>query len=1010
MLRSGKRLSAITVIIVILANAAAPALATTISPGEALSLGDFSYTYTGDLFVDAHSLFAELPTYQFIRDYHFAEDCLSQINSFFGKTLATAYNAIRLNFDDAYIAIVADIMLSMNMQDCAQSIAELRQAERLLDLMDVIEGIADTVLISGNELSNAIAVIDEYRGIVQSGGTLSAAQLRDFNSVLEISDSAINQAFIQGLLTSVTGVTDKLGILYDIYQGVELLSDIVSLYQALDTFQTIGDVYLNVLKEDIEMAELLGEERLAKALRPFYEAVYEKVYGDGLDAADLSRMAIGAKTGDIVTTVLDVFLDEVVQGLASAANALGLTLSFVTTTGANGTVAAGVGRALGGVYLGYSIGTFANNILFNTDDVTECFKFMEAVSAFERVNSKTLKLYEDILRLNPSSEAAQNFHSAFTMQLGIELNALGTYIDWMSSMDAGLINWQHDAYVEAIEAAEELMSSWRDKSCCERMPYLERVLPNLYNPEDSPASAQTTGEPVPTPTTSPTSDLYYEVREVPHNDMDAVLILDTSGSMSEYNLRANKQILTYAKEAAQAFIDQALKNNINYRVGLGVFNSSATSIMELTDVSGIDTLRSAIWRLGANGQTNISAGFDLGAQMLRDQGRPNARHMLLLFSDGVHNTGGVDPVTAGWAAQQGSGGVHTDIYTIGMVGALSEPEREQIRKVLNQPYAVRYIEIDGEKDLEGVFYLLGSVSGNSLSSYNVLRVTGCTEIELTNTATGERLGSMSNAFQASFGSLYVTTDGYEKIFFLSEDTYQLRVAGGKTGGRINIHMETLDGKGVVTQDIRHYQLDNGNPGTRLIATLSFTNDMFQLSDMSFNPLDPNAIDPFTGQIADVEIEPANGFLTRGKADVYSAPSSKSTKVGSVGQGERYKDEFRVIWSDGNWYFIEYDLGTGNTRNGVKRGYVEKTNVEIVDGWVPQMFSLGISAELKKGTELTAMPYNFGSEIKVVRNMKEGDKVTIITYYNAPDGYAYAYVEYGSGSKAERGYLLASAVH
>ena len=491
--------------------------------------------------------------------------------------------------------------------------------------------------------------------------------------------------------------------------------------------------------------------------------------------------------------------------------------------------------------------------------------------------------------------------------------------------------------------------------------------------------------------------------------MDAVLILDTSGSMTEYNLRANKQILTYAKEAAQAFVNQAMSLNEDYRVGLGEFNDTSRQILGLTDQTGMTTIRNSIWGLTGGGQTNVAAGFELGARILRNEARPNARRMLLLFSDGVHNTGSKDPVAAGYEAQMGSNGIPTDIYTIGMVGALSEAERVQIRKVLDQPYAVRYIEIDGERDLEGVFYVFGAISGNAMQSHNILRITGCTEVELAKTSTGELLSSANRMFQASFGSLYVTQDGYDKIFMLENDSYSLRIAGGKTGGNLGINMEVLDGRGVVARDIKHYRM-YGTPGTRLTVNLSFGDGGFTLHDSSFNPLDPNAIDPFTGRVHTADVEPANGFLTRGKSTVYSAPSGKSAKIGTVSQGIRYKDEFRVLWSDGNWYYIEYDLGVGSgPRNGVKRGYIERQNVEIVDGWVPVMFSLDNPAQIDYRVDLVSIPFNYGTKITVVRTMKESEWVTVINYWNAPNGYAYAYVQYGSSSSAERGYVAMDAL-
>lgn len=372
-------------------------------------------------------------------------------------------------------------------------------------------------------------------------------------------------------------------------------------------------------------------------------------------------------------------------------------------------------------------------------------------------------------------------------------------------------------------------------------------------------------------------DLYAEVREIPSSHMDAVLMMDTSGSMGSRSAHRNKMIISYAQEAAEVFIKQAFSGSTDARVALGTFASSARGLQDMTAKDDIASLHSAVNGIRVGGQTNIADGFARASQMLDESGRKDARQVLVLFSDGIHNCEG-DPVDAGKQAMTGKNGSQRDIYTVGLVGALSDTEKRKVRTILDRSYAVRYIEIDEEEQIEGAFYLLGLAASDGDPEHRIhtLRVRGAGRVEVTDKHTGEVLAS-GQTDRCSFGSLYMAGGDYEAIYLLNEGEYDLRVYGEDVR-TIGIVMETIDGRAVSVSkpaDLRF----NGDAGTRLSAQFSFVDGTFDLEDQSFDPYTYHGNDPFTGKyyapryelkVASGIANLPNGGLVSQRSNGYSA--------------------------------------------------------------------------------------------------------------------------------------------
>lgn len=123
---------------------------------------------------------------------------------------------------------------------------------------------------------------------------------------------------------------------------------------------------------------------------------------------------------------------------------------------------------------------------------------------------------------------------------------------------------------------------------------------------------------------------------------DIAMVFDVSGSMNWASGEPGESKITALRNAADAFVD-FIDLAGGSRVSMTEFASTAgdTSpafgIQDL-DAGSIGTAHTAIANLTASGSTNIIAGVTAGVAQLTGLASPNPRQMLLLFSDGRHNT------------------------------------------------------------------------------------------------------------------------------------------------------------------------------------------------------------------------------------------------------------------------------------------------------------------------------------------------------------------------------------
>ncbi len=187
-----------------------------------------------------------------------------------------------------------------------------------------------------------------------------------------------------------------------------------------------------------------------------------------------------------------------------------------------------------------------------------------------------------------------------------------------------------------------------------------------------------------------------DAREVIRGEgVDIAIAVDISGSMGQTDFAPHR--LGAAKQIIAEFIEERQYD----RIGLVVFSQEAfiqspptldhdVLLRLLSDVHLAD-------QLGIEDGTAIGSGLATAANMLKDSGSES--RLVTLLTDGVNNSGQLDPITVATAAQA----LDIKLYTIGVGTALSggtaeesSLDEETLREIADITDAKYYRATDAE--------------------------------------------------------------------------------------------------------------------------------------------------------------------------------------------------------------------------------------------------------------------------------------------------------------------------
>lgn len=176
--------------------------------------------------------------------------------------------------------------------------------------------------------------------------------------------------------------------------------------------------------------------------------------------------------------------------------------------------------------------------------------------------------------------------------------------------------------------------------------------------------------------------------------IDIVLALDISGSMLACDFTPNR--IEAAKDVATEFIS----GRPDDRIGLVIFSAESFTQCPLTTdhaviINLLKTVKSGMIQDG----TAIGVGLANAVKRLKDS--EAISKVVILLTDGVNNTGVIDPITAAQLAK--TFGIR--VYTIGMgtIGTAPYPVQDYLGRTVYQPMKV---DID-EKTLQQISDITG---------------------------------------------------------------------------------------------------------------------------------------------------------------------------------------------------------------------------------------------------------------------------------------------------------------
>ncbi len=176
-----------------------------------------------------------------------------------------------------------------------------------------------------------------------------------------------------------------------------------------------------------------------------------------------------------------------------------------------------------------------------------------------------------------------------------------------------------------------------------------------------------------------------QFQEVETRGIDIMLCLDISGSMRAEDF-SPKNRLNVAKERAKQFIEKRKGD----RIGLVVFSATSLTQCPLTlDHQIVDSLIDRV-NIGML-QDGTAIGLGLASAVARLKDSKAKDRVIVLLTDGVNNTGDIDPITAAQTAA--SFGIKVYTIGVGSKGLVPYPVDDPM-------FGRRYVQVQIDMDAE----------------------------------------------------------------------------------------------------------------------------------------------------------------------------------------------------------------------------------------------------------------------------------------------------------------------
>ena len=364
------------------------------------------------------------------------------------KDLEDTYNlwkAVRGEiFENPYYVVLADMIMGEG------------SAQGQLESFDV------------NLDSNWRSITNDIMGLINSKVELTPSQEskikkmfknKDFSdeTTFKLLEDILKSKVSQDELNSIFNVYDKTNTFIDIFnKGANIVNSIVDTinYSAiLKSYKDTSDEFKVVLMQ-ISYSCKIENPWLYTAIDKYLNSDYD---------TEMRNKIIGevAKNGlDIGETLFkDAIVNKVKNFLIN-----NMDLSKVGTK-----VASSVLAFVQGAEIGKSIGIGIDNILFNTDDVTNSYVTASATAKTAEYLKFVLENNESALRNNPTIKNTSLFCETFSMYKNVQLNVADTMITYFSKNQIALINKifksNNAVYENQIYNWQILKLNWQNASC-----------------------------------------------------------------------------------------------------------------------------------------------------------------------------------------------------------------------------------------------------------------------------------------------------------------------------------------------------------------------------------------------------------------------------------------------------------------------------------------------------------------------------------------------------------------